>query len=257
MHSLLKFEAKLNEDKIKVQAELQVKPESQSQTTSEVFNLQEKLPKLVITKFNGTYADWPRFWEQFSETIDKTSVAPITKFAYLRELLDDKVKRAVETLPFTPEGYNRAKAILQDRFGKESEIVKAYVKEILELPYTPTANPKKIHEFCEKLTYNVNALQTLKKLSQVDGAVAMTLEKLPADRGDLVRTDANWEEWDFAQFTKALRFWTRRNPVETFKSEDAHRKCERPSRVYQTQQRKGQPQPKPRMCAHCNAGDHK
>ena len=75
-------------------------------------------------------------------------MAPITKFAYLRELLDDKVKRAVETLPFTPEGYNRAKAILQDRFGKESEIVKAYVKEIIELPYTqPTANPKKIHEF--------------------------------------------------------------------------------------------------------------
>ena len=22
-----------------------------------------KLPKLVITKFNGTYADWPRFWD--------------------------------------------------------------------------------------------------------------------------------------------------------------------------------------------------
>ena len=121
----LKFEVKLHETKIKLQAELQVKPESQSQTTSEVFNLQAKLPKLVITKFNGTYADWPRFWGPFSETIDKTSVAPITKFAYLRELLDDKVKRVVEVLPFTPAGYNRAKAIVQDKLGKESEIVKA------------------------------------------------------------------------------------------------------------------------------------
>ena len=56
--------------------------------------------------------DWPRFWGQFSETIDKTSVAAITKFSYLRELLDTKAKRTIEALPFTSEGYNRAKSIL-------------------------------------------------------------------------------------------------------------------------------------------------
>lgn len=67
--------------------------------------------------------DWPRFWGQFTETIDKTSVAPITKFSYLRELLDFKVKRTIEALPFTSEGYNRAKSILVEKYGKESEIV--------------------------------------------------------------------------------------------------------------------------------------
>ena len=72
----------------------------------------------MIKKFDGSFMDWPRFWGQFSETIDKTNVAAITKFSYLRELLDFKVKKTVEALPFTSEGYNRAKSILQEKFGK-------------------------------------------------------------------------------------------------------------------------------------------
>lgn len=50
------------------------------------------------------------------------------------------------------EGYNRAKSILNKRFGKESEIVKAYVKEILDLPVVLSANLRKISEFSEKPT---------------------------------------------------------------------------------------------------------
>ena len=50
----------------------------------------------------------------------------------------------------------------------ESEIVKAYVKEILELPYTPTGNPKRIHELSEKLSHSVQSL-ALKPLHERDG----------------------------------------------------------------------------------------
>ncbi|KAJ7319486.1 hypothetical protein OS493_036129 [Desmophyllum pertusum] len=55
---------------------------------------------------------------------------------------------------------------------------------------------KRISEFGEKLTYCMQALQTLKKLEQVNGMVSMTLDKLPAIRGDLARTDPNWESWN-------------------------------------------------------------
>ena len=121
----------------------------------------------MITKFDGSFLDLPRFWGQFSETIDKTSVAAITKFSYLRELLDSKVRRTIEALPLTPEGYNRAKSTLTEKYGKESGIVKAYTREILELPSITNSNQKKIIEFSEKLTYC--ALEILKKLEQVKG----------------------------------------------------------------------------------------
>ena len=68
----------------------------------------------------------------------------------------DKVRRAVETLPSTLEGYNRVKSIFQDLYGKEIEVLKTSEK-IFELPYIPAANPRKTH--------NVQALQTLNKLN--------------------------------------------------------------------------------------------
>ena len=58
-------------------------------------NAQAKLPKLVITKFNGIYQDWPRFWEQFKETVDKISVEPVIELTYLRELLETKARKTI------------------------------------------------------------------------------------------------------------------------------------------------------------------
>lgn len=151
----MQFEIKLHETKLKLQEVLRAKTDSHDKGSSEQPISQAKLPKLVITKFDGSYMDWMRFWGEYSETIDKTNIAPVTKFTFLRELLCEKAKKTIEALPHTAEGYNRALSLLKDRFGKESEIVKAYVKAILDLPHVPTANARKIHDFYEKLAYNV------------------------------------------------------------------------------------------------------
>ena len=187
----IQFETKLFETRMKFETELASAKEEAltAKTEKGTGETVAKLPKLVISKFSGNYQDWQRFWGQFTETVDKTTMPPITKFTYLCELLDPKIKHGIDSLPFTAEGYNRAKSILQDRYGKETEIIKSYVKDILALPYIPNANPRKIKDFSERLNNCVPALQTMKKLGQVDGNVSMTLDKLPGIRGDLVRTD--------------------------------------------------------------------
>ena len=35
-------------------------------------NIHTKLPKLVITMFQGTHLDWQRFWSQFETEIDES-----------------------------------------------------------------------------------------------------------------------------------------------------------------------------------------
>ena len=175
---------------------------------------QAKLPKLHIKRFEGTYEDWPRFWNSFVEIIDKASMPGVTKFAYLKSYLDHKVKLSIDGLPFTNEGYNRAKSILEDKYGKDSEVVKAYTKQIFDLPTISNSNTRRIHEFSDKLTFCVQSLQTLGKLDQVNGYLSMTLDKLPGISGDLVRTDPTWESWNFEKLREALRLWTRRNPIE-------------------------------------------
>ena len=127
-----------------------------------------KLPKLTITKFNGTHTDWLRFWNIYEAEIDKCSdMAAVTKFAYLKDLLEPKVRAGIDGLPFSSKGYERAKNILRNKYGKMSEIVNGYFQNIMGLPVISGANPAKINQFYEALSFNVQALETLGKLREV------------------------------------------------------------------------------------------
>ena len=52
---------------------------------------------------------------------------------------------------------------------------------------------------------SVPALQTMNKLTTINGYMRLTLDKLPGTRADLVRLDDNWQKWDFAKLVKSLR----------------------------------------------------
>ena len=255
----LAFEKELFEQKLKFNQELEGKSSSNTnQNTSHVGSQEQgavaKLPKLTITKFNGTNLDWTRFWGQFTEGIDKSNMAAITKFSYLKEFVVPKVRKSIDGLPFTAEGYEKAKSSLKERYGIDSEVEKAYVKDILELPKVSGNQPQKIHQFYERLLYNVQSLETLGKLNKVNGNVALTIDKLPGIRGDLVRNDEDWQSWDFLQLCAALKSWTRRNPVESNSVESPPPKFDRQSlRAFNTRQQGI----KPRACVYCDETSHK
>ena len=116
----IKHETKLHETRMKFQTELKMAQQSEQSDAviktshvSESVGIQARLPKLEIAEFDGSYMDWLRFWGQFEEIVDKTSIATTSKLAYLRGLLCKKVRKNIEALPFTTEGYNRAKSILK------------------------------------------------------------------------------------------------------------------------------------------------
>ncbi len=65
------------------------------------FKFNTKLPKLVITKFKGVPTDWLRIWNQFETEIDSEAISKVTKFSYLKELLEPKLRVTIDALPFT------------------------------------------------------------------------------------------------------------------------------------------------------------
>ena len=85
-----------------------------------------KLPKLVITKFSGELTDWPRFWNQFEAEIDRSEVAAVTKFSYLMELVNPKVKTSIDGLPFTTEGYPSVKIWSDERDCKRVLLISMF-----------------------------------------------------------------------------------------------------------------------------------
>ena len=71
------------------------------------------------------------------------------------------------------------------------------------------------------------------KLEQINGNVAMTLNKLSGIRSDLVRTDPEWQDWDYIKLTEALKLWTRRNHINDSIKKDS-RPRNRDNKVFNT-----------------------
>ena len=90
----MKFQVKLQEMEIKPKHETEGAANGHGDAKQET--LAVKLPKITIAEFSGSHLDWPRFWGQFTETIEKRHIAPIQKFAYFCGSLSPKVKQTVE-----------------------------------------------------------------------------------------------------------------------------------------------------------------
>ena len=76
---------KTREDEIEKAAALKPQP-----------SVAAKLPKLSITKFSGKVEDWLPFWGKFESEIDSSNLAKVTKFGYLKELLEKHVRNDIE-----------------------------------------------------------------------------------------------------------------------------------------------------------------
>ena len=159
----------------------------------------------------------------------------------------------IQGLPYSAEGYAQAKEVLQKRYGCEEEIVAAFMKEIMDVPRVQTANYKRVEESYAKLNVAVRALQTMGKASSVSGNAALALEKFPAIKGDLVRTDPNWRKWVFMELLEALEQWLERNTPANVISEESqyHKKEVKPRKAFQTRDHK------PRGCVYCGNAEHR
>ena len=103
----LKFEREQMEMKLEFERQLEETKAKQQpvEKANQIEQRTTKLPKLQITKFNGTYEAWLPFWNKFQAEIDKANLASVTKFAYLKELVDQRVRSEIDGLPFTTEGF--------------------------------------------------------------------------------------------------------------------------------------------------------
>ena len=73
------------EEELKIkEMKLQMKKKNEDKDMIVNRSIQVKLPKLVITKFEGIHLDWFQFWNQFKTETDKVEISAISKFSYLK-----------------------------------------------------------------------------------------------------------------------------------------------------------------------------
>ena len=210
---IMNEEIELEKAKFQARAKLEKSLKTSLGDSENSSSIGAKLPKLEISKFQGTFLDWTRFWSQFETEIDKAKLTQVAKFSYLKELLVPSVRASIDGLPFTSEGYERAKHVLKTKYGKSSEVANTHMQCIIGLSTIHGVDTAKIHVFHEKLTSHIQVLETMGKVKEIGGFVRATLDKLPDIRADLVRLDDDWQEWGFPELIESLRKWCDRNPI--------------------------------------------
>jgi hypothetical protein len=249
-------EERLLQEKNKQERELwQEKLEAELKMTEKKLEMQKmaettraKLPKLTITAFKGTAADWVRFENMFITQVDSKPIRDEEKFGYLLEMLTPKVRDKISNLKPSSIGYKTAWERLKKEYGHTKLVVNAHMDEIITLPVIKGTNYEKIQEFYEKLSKNYDALQTLGEDNMLKGLVMTTLNKLPNVKPDLVRIDESWEDWDMEKLIDNLQKWLRRNiSNDTGKGQGESQKRERhwftqkKNEIYQTPREKTSP----------------
>ena len=228
----VEFRRKLEQEKQLEEMRIEMRKQFEKKEEKKKEDPKAKLSKLVFSKFEGTALDWLRFWNQFQTEIDQQGhISSVTKYSYLKEFLLPHVRKLVDSLPFTSEGYSRAKAILQAKFGKPTVVANAHTNCILSLRVVFKSHPNKVHDFYEKLLSSVQALETMRKLNEIKGYVRNTSDKLPEIRADLVRLDGSWQDWGFCELVEALRKWTERNPKIIASEKNPKRENKNPGAV--------------------------
>ena len=71
-------ERKLETMKFEVIQALEKKAEMSSERNARENPVKVKLPKLIISKFEGTNLDWLRFWSQFEMEIDQVDITTVS-----------------------------------------------------------------------------------------------------------------------------------------------------------------------------------
>ena len=144
-----------------------------------------KLPELQLPKFKGDILEFPRFWDLFTNTVDKDpKLSEVQKFTYLTGYLEGEASDVVKELRVTEENYKEAKELLKERYHRPDALIFRHIHCLLNLE-TDKGKSKdnlgKLRSIMDQVNIHVRSLETL----GINGAdygvilVPLILSRLP------------------------------------------------------------------------------
>jgi hypothetical protein len=121
-----------------------------------------KLPKLSLPKFSGQVLEWYSFWDQFIAIIDQSDMPTISKFAYLKSLLEGEAAEVISGLTLTDQNYAAACDLLNQRFGRIELVRFSHIQELLNLsPLGRQASIVDLRKLHDNLMTHIRSLENL------------------------------------------------------------------------------------------------
>ncbi|CAL9705016.1 unnamed protein product [Knipowitschia caucasica] len=144
-----------------------------------------KLPKLMITKYDGEISQWQEFWSQYETAIHRNEVLCKTdKFTYLRSYLTGAAARTIAGLTMTDANYDAAIELLQSRFGRKDIVISAHMSKLLNLtPVKRSSDVTALRHLYDECEIQIRSLESLGVQSDTYGCLLcpVLLQLIPED----------------------------------------------------------------------------
>ena len=126
-------------------------------------------PKLELLKFNGNPMAYHRFMMTFAATIE-SAVPDNRRLLYLLQYCEGKAKELIEhcALLEPSEGYEKAKEILYENYGRRSVIARAYIKKLVKGPVIRSDGSNALIKLAQELEECNTTLRFMKYYSDVN-----------------------------------------------------------------------------------------
>ena len=154
----------------------------QSTVSKELF-VSGQLPKLTIPVFEGDPLQYPVWKSAFNALVDSRPLAADIKLNMLNQYVTGKPKQVVEhyLLIGTEDAYQKARSVLQERYGNCNVVSTAFINKLEKWPKIGPKDASALREFSDMLDKVLAAKNTIPGLSVLDYAKenVKLLSKLP------------------------------------------------------------------------------
>lgn len=136
-----------------------------------------KLKPIEIPKFSGSIKNWTTFSGLFKTmVIDDASYKDIERMQYLKTSITGEAAKLISTMDISPGNFERAWAILVNRYENKRAIRNTYVETMLELPTITKESSMQLRESYDK---SKECVELLSNVSKEQIILYILIKKLP------------------------------------------------------------------------------
>ena len=120
------------------------------------------LPRLTLPKFSGEPAEWPRWFALYKSLVhEQRSLSSTEKMAHLQSAVTGLAQRTIGGMLYDGSLYEDAVQALQDRFGREEDVVAANLQAVFGCPPPTHLDPVTLERFHAAIHCAVTVFQKL------------------------------------------------------------------------------------------------
>ena len=149
----------IKENKVKGSKEEQAKAKPIQDTATQLFR--QSLPRLKLPTFSGNIEEWPKWYSLFTTLVHQQEMSANEKMAHLQNAVTGAARATIGGMVFDGSSYEDALQALQERYGRDVDVVQATLKTVFSCPAPKAFDAKSFEKYYGAVH---GATTTLKKM---------------------------------------------------------------------------------------------